>query len=425
MVQWKNKNKRVTHWGYYKGELLFGGEIPLLLNILASKILHYHIMWEEFYKYDLWEWEEFLKKIIELPEIMEYMDLEDGEKSEAISNSINSLKFPFFISLEDKLIIRELKFKQKWKVKYYLNLNNDSYKALLGESISDLQQMGRKSFDFEEFYITPQNLFNLQLTLIKIFILEYFSEDMPKVKYGMKVIFRGLIAFFYNNNKYYENLTPLMKMNICGAYLFLILWDKKLELYVNYNFFLFKILMSDRKILKSYQYYYYIKEEIFIKNTTPLIQKIISLLPFTLLLYGKYNLHIGGIGIFLGIYFLYRMGKIFLKWLILIFRSFYEFLTPTLWERIFNRILFPIITLLNLGGIILSFYILSLFLPYNINIQFLGILFYTIIRYIILEKLLYRDRPIIMDMKLVREDSPFWMKWRNKWVKGINDYLQF
>src|SRR5579884_546416 len=105
MVQWKNKNKRVTHWGYYKGELLFGGEIPLLLNILASKILHYHIMWEEFYKYDLWEWEEFLKKIIELPEIMEYMDLEDGEKSEAISNSINSLKFPFFISLEDKLII--------------------------------------------------------------------------------------------------------------------------------------------------------------------------------------------------------------------------------------------------------------------------------------------------------------------------------
>jgi hypothetical protein len=428
MITWKNEEEksRFASYGlYYKGELIIMGDIPLLFDIIYSKIVHYHLNWYENYNYDRDEILEFLENKLGLLEYKEYKKTEDGVIFEAY-NTINSLRFPFFISVEDKLIVREINLSQKWKVKKYLNDYHNQYKVLLGEAISDLQQMGRNYFDFEEFYLTPNNLLSLQLSIIKILILEYFSEDMPIVKGGMKTLFRGLVTFFYFTPKYYNNLKIWEKIHINLAYYFLIFWDKKNDLIWDYFCLFIKILKSNRIITKTYQNYYYLKEQIYWVYTPQILQKIISLIPFTLLLYGKYNLYIGGIGIFLGYYFIFRMSRVFLTWLILYYRSFYEFCCPTRWERIFNRICYPLIVVINLMGIIGSFYLLSLLNKYmGINIQFLGIIFYTIVRYIIVDLIIYKGGALIFEKGEVKDDSPFYMKWRNKLVKGVNDYLQF
>jgi hypothetical protein len=427
MITWKNeeeKNKFASYGLYYKGELIMMGDIPKILEVLHYKMIAYHIDWYEYYKEEINDFQEFLTNDLKLPYYREYMETEDGYKFEA-RNTLNPIKFPLFVSMEDKLIVRKINFSQKWKVKKYLN-NNYQYRNLLCKVTLDLIAVDRDYLDFEEFYLTPNNLFNLQIYIIKILILEYFSEDMPLVKKVMHLLFRGLTTFFYFTPKYYNNLNLLKRVFINLAYYFLIIWDKGEEIYRGYYNLKYKPWRLFSVIRKIYIYYYYIKEQIYWVYTPKILVKIISLIPFTILLYGKYNLYIGGIGIFLGYYFIFRMTKVFFTWLILYYRSFYEICCPTRWERIFNRICYPLIVVINLMGIIGSFYLLSLLNKYmGINIQFLGIIFYTIVRYIIVDLIIYKGGALIFEKGEVKDDSPFYMKWRNKLVKGVNDYLQF
>ena len=130
---------------------------------------------------------------MKLPLYKEYKITEDGYRVE-MRNTINPLKFPFFLSIKRKIVVRKLNYSQKWKVKNYLN-KNYQYRNILHKATLDLISFRMDYLDFEEFLITPNNLFNLSLYINKIFIFPLDHIFFLR----RRIIIRGKIPFFFTS----------------------------------------------------------------------------------------------------------------------------------------------------------------------------------------------------------------------------------
>jgi hypothetical protein len=91
------------------------------------------------------------------------------------------------------------------------------------------------------------------------------------------------------------------------------------------------------------------------------------------------------------------------------------------WQKIVNRFVFPILVGLNLLAIGYSFQILQTYAP---NYQFLGLVLYATIRYVIFEIITFRNI-LEENLKQIKDSSPWVEKFlKNKFVKNLSDYLQ-
>jgi hypothetical protein len=114
----------------------------------------------------------------------------------------------------------------------------------------------------------------------------------------------------------------------------------------------------------------------YIQKNFPLLYRLIDAIPFTYLLYLRYILGVAWVTTFLKYYLGFRLYKIGVKWLYIIWKSFYPPVMKDEEEKIFSRYIFLIFVLVNLQMLGLCFFLLSKYLP---QYQHLGLMLYIIL----------------------------------------------
>jgi hypothetical protein len=143
----------------------------------------------------------------------------------------------------------------------------------------------------DEWFLTPPSLFNLALALLKIILVEKFGltnhheKFTKKVTCYSKLYMQSLIEFLYTEEKVYV-----------GIFQFMLLFMARYILLAHFHLTIagqtveaesFPIVQGIRNVTSSWNE---IKKALIPQIPEPILM-IFSSLPFTIILYCKYNLH--------------------------------------------------------------------------------------------------------------------------------------
>jgi hypothetical protein len=260
---------------------------------------------------------------------VEYTYIDDEEEGREAVNTLNELKFPVFLNVEDNLERRNLSFKQKWKIKNYLLQNVNQYKILLSFVAEDWKLADIKYLDLSELYFNAHSLFYLNFYLFKVLVMEQNPEANKKVanaKLMMIFFINHLTYFLCRNEGIWSQFSLVQKIILFIFKKRIAFWENKIKTKI-------KILRRKNKFFRNHPRFQKLWEDgkkmysDFVgKYMLP--RKLLKLIPFTFLLYCKYNLGILWVGTFLTYYFYIRMTKVGIKWFYLIWKSFYSCFYP-------------------------------------------------------------------------------------------------